>query len=68
MSEFTIRHSVFHPYGMMWRESGFNNTFGINDAKARSLYRGMKPIASWDEQTGSLPTGGIFNLEFSPEG
>lgn len=36
---------------------------------ARSLYCGMKPIASWDcEQANALPTGGVFNLEFSPEG
>ncbi|CAH2045100.1 unnamed protein product, partial [Iphiclides podalirius] len=29
----------------------------------------MKPIASWDcEQANDVPTGGVFNLEFSPEG
>lgn len=69
MSSVGAKHSVFHPYGLMYREFGNKKTFGIDDAVASSLYCGMKPIGSWDyEQVGALPTGGVFNLEFSPEG
>ncbi|XP_031769256.2 DDB1- and CUL4-associated factor 10 [Galleria mellonella] len=66
---FMARHSAFSPYRLMRRETGFGTPIGAGDAMARSLYCGMKPIASWDcEQANALPTGGVFNLEFSPEG
>ncbi|CAB3248910.1 unnamed protein product [Arctia plantaginis] len=48
---------------------GFPSPIGASDAMAKSLYCGMKPIASWDaERDKTPPTGGVFNLEFSPEG
>ncbi|XP_063831649.1 DDB1- and CUL4-associated factor 10 homolog [Ostrinia nubilalis] len=67
---FFARHSAFSPYRMMRKEMGFTTPVGSGDAYARSLYCGMKPIASWDcEQIShGLPTGGVYNLEFSPEG
>lgn len=66
---FMARQSAFSPYRLMDRETGFGTPIGSGDAMARSLYCGMKPIASWDcEQANALPTGGVFNLEFSPEG
>lgn len=66
---FMARYSAFNPYRFIQRETGFGTPLGAGDALARSLYCGMKPIASWDyEQANSLPTGGVFNLEFSPEG
>ncbi|XP_046971300.1 DDB1- and CUL4-associated factor 10 homolog isoform X3 [Vanessa cardui] len=68
-SSFMAKYSAYSPYRLLRRESGFENPVGASDAMARSLYCGMKPIASWDcEQANALPTGGVFNLEFSPEG
>ncbi|CAK1550447.1 unnamed protein product [Leptosia nina] len=66
---FMARYSAFNPYRLLQRECGFPRPVGGEDAMARSLYCGMKPIASWDsDQNNALPTGGVFNLEFSPEG
>ncbi|XP_022116506.2 DDB1- and CUL4-associated factor 10 isoform X1 [Pieris rapae] len=66
---FMARYSAFNPYRLIQRECGFPRPVGSDDAVARSLYCGMKPIASWDcDQYNALPTGGVFNLEFSPEG
>lgn len=68
-STFMGRYSAFSPYRLIRRETGFPNPIGSENAIARSLYCGMKPIASWDcEQANDVPTGGVFNLEFSPEG
>ncbi|KAG7297816.1 hypothetical protein JYU34_018559 [Plutella xylostella] len=68
-SPFMARNSAFSPYRLLRRELGFPAAVGAGDAMARSLYCGMKPIASWDcDQAQALPTGGVFNLEFSPEG
>ncbi|XP_045502641.1 DDB1- and CUL4-associated factor 10 homolog isoform X3 [Colias croceus] len=66
---FMAKYSAFSPYRMIQRECGFQKPIGAGDAMARSLYCGMKPIASWDcDQYNALPTGGVFNLEFSPDG
>ncbi|KAL0819506.1 hypothetical protein ABMA28_007605 [Loxostege sticticalis] len=69
-SLFMARNSAFNPYRLMRKELGFGTPVGAGDALAKSLYCGMKPIASWDSEqaTHSLPTGGVYNLEFSPEG
>lgn len=68
-SIFMAKYSAFNPYWIRDREMGFQNPIGASDAMAKSLYCGMKPIASWDfEKDKSPPTGGVFNLEFSPEG
>ncbi|XP_068619101.1 DDB1- and CUL4-associated factor 10 homolog isoform X2 [Battus philenor] len=68
-STFMARNSAFSPYRLLRRETGFQNPVGTENALAKSLYCGMKPIASWDsEQANDVPTGGVFNLEFSPEG
>ncbi|RVE53945.1 hypothetical protein evm_001348 [Chilo suppressalis] len=67
--DFMARNSAFNPYRLWRKELGFGTPVGGGDALAKSLYCGMKPIASWDsEQSNSLPTGGVYNLEFSPEG
>ncbi|XP_075982572.1 DDB1- and CUL4-associated factor 10 homolog isoform X1 [Anticarsia gemmatalis] len=68
-SLFMAKYSAFNPYRLREREMGFQSPIGSSDAMAKSLYCGMKPIASWDfERDKSPPTGGVFNLEFSPEG
>ncbi|XP_050664142.1 DDB1- and CUL4-associated factor 10 [Leptidea sinapis] len=66
---FMSRYSAFNPYRLFQREYGFSHPVGAGDAISRSLYRGMRPIGSWEcDESNSPPTGGIFNLEFSPEG
>ncbi|XP_063628079.1 DDB1- and CUL4-associated factor 10 isoform X2 [Cydia splendana] len=68
-SVFLAKYSAFSPYRLFRREVGFAPPLGAGDALARSLYCGMKPIASWSsEDANALPTGGVFNLEFSPDG
>lgn len=67
--DFMAKYSAFSPHRLFRREAGYPTPIGAGDAMARSLYCGMKPIASWDsEKENALPTGGVFNLEFSPEG
>ncbi|XP_026743342.1 DDB1- and CUL4-associated factor 10 homolog isoform X3 [Trichoplusia ni] len=66
---YMAKYSAFNPYRMREREMGYNCSIGSSDALAKSLYCGMKPIATWDsDREKAPPTGGIFNLEFSPEG
>lgn len=68
-SLFMAKYSAFNPYRLREREMGYRSPIGASDAMAKSLYCGMKPIASWDsERDKTPPTGGVFNLEFSPEG
>lgn len=62
------RYSAFNPYRLRCRDLGFQLPNGSRDAMARSLYGNMKPIFSWTCDGTAGPTGGIFNLEFSPEG
>ncbi|XP_039758134.1 DDB1- and CUL4-associated factor 10 isoform X2 [Pararge aegeria] len=68
-SSFMTKYSAYSPLRLIERETGFYNPVGAGDAMARSLYRAMKPLASWDCEIGNTPPiGGVFNLEFSPEG
>ncbi|XP_004923355.1 DDB1- and CUL4-associated factor 10 isoform X2 [Bombyx mandarina] len=66
---FNSRNSAFSPHRLRDWEMGFQKPIGADDAMAKSLYCGMKPIASWEsDNTRTPPTGGVFNLEFSPDG
>lgn len=65
---FMARYSAFNPYRIRHRDMGFQTPIGAGDAIAKSLYCGMKPIYCWSSNDPNTPTGGIFNLEFSPEG
>lgn len=68
-STFMSRNSAFSPYRLLRREIGLPTPIGSENALSKSLYCGMKPIAYWDyEKNNDVPTGGVFNLEFSPEG
>ena len=68
-SAYLAKYSAFNPYRIRQRELGYQCSIGEGDALAKSLYCGMKPIASWDSDRDKIPpTGGVFNLEFSPEG
>lgn len=68
-SVYMAKYSAFNPYRIRQRELGYQYSIGEGDALAKSLYCGMKGIACWDaEQDKIPPTGGVFNLEFSPEG
>lgn len=63
------KSSVFHPYNHRLREYGNSNYIGAGDAMAKSIYTAMAPRESWHfEKDCIMPTGGIFNLEFSPDG
>lgn len=66
---FMARYSAFNPYRIRHNDMGYQRPIGYGDAMARSLYCGMKPIATWmSDNVNCVPTGGVFNLEFSPEG
>ncbi|XP_050551217.1 DDB1- and CUL4-associated factor 10 isoform X2 [Spodoptera frugiperda] len=66
---YMARNSAFNPYRLRDHEMGYQTTIGSGDAIAKSLYCGIKPVASWEaDRTKTPPTGGIFNLEFSPDG
>ncbi|XP_022817744.1 DDB1- and CUL4-associated factor 10 isoform X1 [Spodoptera litura] len=66
---YMAKNSVFNPYRLRDREMGYQTSVGSGDAIAKSLYCGIKPVASWEaDRTKTPPTGGIFNLEFSPDG
>lgn len=68
-SIYMAKYSAFNPYRLRQRELGYQHSIGEGDALAKSLYCGMRPIASWDSERDKIPpTGGVFNLEFSPEG
>ncbi|KAK8736849.1 hypothetical protein OTU49_004678, partial [Cherax quadricarinatus] len=65
--------SCFPDYELRRREAGLRATLGWESAIRRSLYSSMIPCTSWDPRendpkTGFIGHGGVFNLEFSPDG
>ncbi|XP_014284722.1 DDB1- and CUL4-associated factor 10 homolog [Halyomorpha halys] len=52
------------------REVGLRPRIGSNDQFMRGLYNAFAPCTSWDhnESLQNAAPGGIFNLEFSPDG
>ncbi|XP_077285698.1 DDB1- and CUL4-associated factor 10 homolog isoform X2 [Arctopsyche grandis] len=60
-------------YNALWayqRELGFAPPIGAGDTFAKSLYSSMSLCAQWDalKDSDGLMHGGVFNLEFSPDG
>lgn len=60
-------------YNALWvhqRELGFTPPIGAGDTFAKSLYSSMSLCAQWDalKDSDGLMHGGVFNLEFSPDG
>ncbi|KAG7177685.1 DDB1- and CUL4-associated factor 10-like, partial [Homarus americanus] len=65
--------SCFPDYELRRREAGLRATLGWESGIRRSLYSSMIPCTSWDPcesdpKTGFVGHGGVFNLEFSPDG
>ncbi|XP_043479548.1 DDB1- and CUL4-associated factor 10 [Leptopilina heterotoma] len=57
----------------MWlrqRELGISQPLGHNDRFHKTLYSSVQPVTSWDhnENLVSAIHGGVFNLEYSPDG
>ncbi|XP_015517052.1 DDB1- and CUL4-associated factor 10 homolog [Neodiprion pinetum] len=52
------------------REIGFKFPLGHNDRFYKTLYSSIQPCTSWDhrENVSSAMHGGVFNLEYSPDG
>ncbi|XP_001606470.2 DDB1- and CUL4-associated factor 10 [Nasonia vitripennis] len=52
------------------RELGMRFPMGHNDLFHKTLYTSMQPIMSWDhnDKVSSAIHGGVFNLEYSPDG
>lgn len=62
-----------HPNGGMWlrqREMGINLPLGHSDRFYKTLYSSIQPVTSWDhgENLCNAMHGGVFNLEYSPDG
>ncbi|XP_063979018.1 DDB1- and CUL4-associated factor 10 [Diachasmimorpha longicaudata] len=60
-------------HGGMWlqhREMGINPPLGHSDRFFKTLYTSIQPVTSWDhkESPCNAMHGGVFNLEFSPDG
>lgn len=65
--------SCFPEYELRRREAGLRASLGWESGIRRSLYSSMIPCTSWDPRendpkTGYIGHGGVFNLEFSPDG
>lgn len=59
--------------GGLWlrqRELGINFPLGHGDSFHKTLYSSVQPVTSWDhkENLCSAMHGGVFNLEYSPDG
>ncbi|XP_011297026.1 DDB1- and CUL4-associated factor 10 [Fopius arisanus] len=71
MPKIRMRHLGSH--GGMWlqnREMGINPPLGHSDRFFKTLYSSIQPVTSWDhgENLCNAMHGGVFNLEFSPDG
>ncbi|CAL4103752.1 unnamed protein product, partial [Meganyctiphanes norvegica] len=63
----------FPDYELRRRETGIKTQIGWESSIRKSLYTAMLPCTSWDPResdtkTGLAGYGGVFNLEFSPDG
>lgn len=60
----------YHHKWLRNREIGHKNVPGTSDKMYREMYSTIRPIASWESYMSSKVAvpGGIFNLEFSPDG
>ena len=67
----TIRsRQLFNNSFVRQRELGLPFPMGHDDRFYKTLYTSMQPITSWDhsEKVTSAIHGGVFNLEYSPDG
>ncbi|XP_017477394.1 PREDICTED: DDB1- and CUL4-associated factor 10 homolog [Rhagoletis zephyria] len=64
----------FHNW-LLRRENGLLQSHGDQDFIMRRVYKSMRPLYQWNDKyskvnntLGTVNVGGVFNLEFSPEG
>ncbi|XP_012143916.1 DDB1- and CUL4-associated factor 10 homolog isoform X2 [Megachile rotundata] len=50
------------------RELGIRFPLGHADCFHRTLYSSIQPVTSWDHALSDAAHGGVFNLEYSPDG
>lgn len=50
------------------RELGINFPLGHADHFHKTLYSSIQPVTSWDHALSPVTHGGVFNLEYSPDG
>lgn len=52
------------------RERGLRSLMGEREFTHKSLYMSIEPYSSWNTSCAEGPTeyGGVYNLEFSPDG
>jgi WD repeat-containing protein 32 len=61
---------IFNNMYIRQRELGMHFPMGHSDRFYKTLYTSMQPITSWDhsEKVTCAIHGGVFNLEYSPDG
>lgn len=60
---------AWHLNWLRMREIGQRNTLGYGNKFSKFLYSSMLPQSSWQgESVRGSHHGGVFNLEFSPDG
>lgn len=70
MDKVNQRPGLFNHNWLRQREIGCKPSIGLQDSCMKSLYSKIVPSWTWDyteSHQNSMP-GGIFNLEFSPDG
>lgn len=70
MEKVKSRHGGFNHSWLSQREIGSKPRLGFKDKFMKSLYSNIMPCSTWDYNDSvehSVP-GGIFNLEYSPDG
>lgn len=50
------------------RELGIKFPLGHADRFHKTLYSSIQPVTSWDHALSDAAHGGVFNLEYSPDG
>lgn len=60
----------YHHKWLRNRELGIKPVLGSNDKVLQEMYSSIRPISQWESFMSSKAAvpGGIFNLEFSPDG
>lgn len=70
MTKERSRTRLLNPNWLRDRELGVKRRLGFEDAFSEKLYYSLLPCNSWDQfqHTSNKIHGGVFNLEFSPDG
>lgn len=63
-----IRTRQPNTFWLRQRELGIKFPLGHADLFHKSLYSAIQPVTSWDHALSPATHGGVFNLEYSPDG